>query len=154
MQKLKLYSKNTLIGFLVSVLFANVTFAYSIDYHLCQGELQSVAFFGNKASCGNKMDVSMNSTSSCCDAKKDLQELVIKQKSCCDNVQMIQDNLWHKPSLDLDGTAYFTVDFVLNNECLTFKIQPLFEEITKVEIPPPPTVRYWHTQEHLQVFII
>lgn len=154
MQTLKLYAKNALIGVLVSVLFSNVTFAHAIDFHLCQGEVQSVALFGKKASCGAMMKAQKDAVRSCCDVKTERDGLVIKEKSCCDNVQVVQDNLLDKQGIDLLAVNHFAVDVILNSDFLDFMIEHKTAIVSKVEIPPPPILIYRHTQEQLQVFLI
>lgn len=154
MQKLITRAKQTLIGFLAILLFSNVTFAHSLDYHLCQGELQSVAFFGQQASCSKMMEAEMPAPRSCCDVKKDQSGLVFKQKSCCDNVQVIQDNVLQKPSLDIHQSNFVSLNFINDFEELNVNLDQAIQVIEKVEIPPPPNIYREHSQENLQVFII
>ena len=154
MQKLKLYAKQTVIGLMAILFFSNVTFAHSLDFHICQGELQSVAFFGQKASCSKMMEAEMDTPRSCCDVKKDQSGLVFKQKSCCENVQLVQDNLLDKPSIDLDNTSINSIDFIHNFEETTVNLKQVNLVIEKVEIPPPPNIQSQHSQENLQVFVI
>ena len=157
MQKLKTYFKNTVIGFLTIVLFSNITFAHSIDFHLCQGELQSVAFFGEKASCSKLKEAEASQSGveappSCCDAKKSQKGLIFKQKSCCDNVQVIQDNVLNKT--DVDQSISTPISFINDFEILEVKLNKVNPTVEKVEIPPPPNIVYQHSQENLQVFQI
>lgn len=154
MQKLISISKQTLMGFLALLLFSNVTFAHSIDYHICQGELQSVAFFGQKASCSKMMEAEMSAPRSCCDAKKDNSGLVFKQKPCCENAHFIQDNVFQKPSLDIDQSSFPSLNFINDFEGLNLSFDLTIRIVEKVEIPPPPTIYLKHSQEHLQVFVI
>ncbi|MFK7783541.1 MAG: hypothetical protein AB8B56_00420 [Crocinitomicaceae bacterium] len=153
MQKLKTYSKNVFTAFLALIFFANITFAHSVDFHLCQGEFQSVAFFGKKASCGKMMEAQMSAPMSCCDVKNESKGLVIREKSCCDNITVLQDNVLVKPSIDFDN---FNIDIDLFSDFkkVQFKLLQTNHTAEKVEIPPPPNIHFQHTQEKLQVFII
>lgn len=159
-QKLKTFSKNMMIGFLALLLFANVTFAHSLDYHMCQGELQSVAIFGKKATCSKMMKAEADSLSgfesprSCCDVKKKYAGYVFKQKSCCDNILLVQDNVLQKPSIDLQKASSLSLNFINNFTGLELKIIRAIHVVSKVEIPPPPNILQQHSQESLQVFII
>lgn len=139
---------------LAIVFFANITFAHSVDFHLCQGELQSVAFFGEKASCSKMMEAKMAAPRSCCDLKKEVSGLSFKPKSCCDNVQVVQDDILNKPSVDIDQTSLVAYDFVNNFEGVNVKLDQISFLTEKVEIPPPPNIYCQHTPENLQVFII
>ncbi len=154
MQKLISYSKQTMIGLLALLFFSNVTFAYSIDFHICQGELQSIALFGQKASCSKMQEAKMSATRSCCDVKNNHAGLIFKQKSCCDNVQVKQDNVLQKPSLNIDQSSLISHNFINDFEELNINLEQTIQVIVKVEIPPPPNIYHKHSQENLQVFVI
>ncbi|MDG1330912.1 MAG: hypothetical protein P8P74_01170 [Crocinitomicaceae bacterium] len=139
---------------LAIVFFANITFAHSVDFHLYQGELQSFAIFGEKASCSKMTEAEMAAPRSCCDVKKKFSGLSFKQKSCCESVQLVQDNLLNKPSVDIDQSVWVQFDFTNLVHELHVPALKEFNEHPKVEIPPPPNVVYQSSLEHLQVFII
>lgn len=146
--------KNAILGVLIVLFFSNVTFARSIDFHLCQGEVQSFAFFGQKATCSKMIEAENQKPLSCCDSKKKINGLHFKQKSCCDNLVFLNDTDLEKSSGDLQISSLFTVDFTA-----TFKsITPLFssgvDSFLNEEIPPTPILFAEHSQEKLQVFRI
>lgn len=154
MQKLKTYAKQTLFGLLSLVFFANVTFAHSIDFHTCQGELQSIAFFGEKATCSKMMEMEAATMPSCCDRKKEIIGVAFKQKSCCDSVQLLQDQLLNHP--DVDNVKFLSIQTDIINDSFVINIPTTnqYVELPQEEIPDPPEIASQHTQEKLQVFII
>lgn len=154
MQRLKTFSKNVITAILAVVFFANVTFAHSIDFHLCQGELQSVAFFGEKATCSKMLEAEAKAPLSCCDLLKKRTGLNFDQKSCCDNVQVVQDNVLLKPSLDVEQSVEVLLDITNVLSANAFILHAVHFVGERVEIPPPPNIAYHLTPETLQVFII
>lgn len=96
----------------------------------------------------------MNAPRSCCDANKDRSGLVFTQKSCCDNVQVVQDGVLDKPGADLKQIHLISFDFVADFSGIDLKIDQITPVLEKVEIPPPPIIHHQHSQEKLQVFII
>jgi len=135
------------------VFFANITFAHSVDFHICQGELQSIALFGQKATCGNMVEVQVTTQRSCCDVKQ-TSELSFRQKSCCDNVQITQDQVFANASIDIEHADFPILDLSTDFFPVSFQLTTLDSEIQNVEIPPPPNIRDQHSPENLQVFII
>lgn len=151
---MKTYSKRVIIGFLSMLFFANVTFAHSVDFHMCQGELQSIAFFGKKASCTKMIEAQMAEPKSCCDQKREVKGIAFRKKSCCDNVQLLQDYQLNHPSHDLVDVDFFQVDVWLDFASIVVPTKMAIVGLNQEEIPDPPDVLIQHSQEKLQVFII
>ncbi len=154
MQKLKTYAKQTLLGLLSLVFFANVTFAHSIDFHTCQGELQSIAFFGEKATCSKMMEMEASALPTCCHQKKEIRGVAFKQKPCCDSVQLLQDQLLNHPDVDNDKFLSLQKDIIKESFVINIPTRNQYVELPQEEIPDPPEITNQHTQETLQVFII
>lgn len=134
--------------------FSNVTLALSVDIHICQGKVESLAFFGQKASCSKMMKAEMMEVPSCCRDIKNSTGTNVSQKSCCDNLQFFQENAVQKTSDD------FNVQW--NQSVITaehhWPSDPIYmaEEvvITDANIPHPPILTRQNSQEILQVFQI
>lgn len=146
--------KNAILGVLIVLFFSNVTFARSIDFHLCQGEVQSFAFFGQKATCSKMIAAKKQKPLSCCDSSKKMNGLHFKQKSCCDNLLFLNDTDLDKSSGDLQVSSLFVVDFIANFESVISHFSSNQDSSLNEEIPPPPILIAEHTQEKLQVFRI
>lgn len=99
------------------------------------------------------MKAKMDAPLSCCDVKKEIKGLSIQQKSCCDNVTVLQDNVLVKPSVDFDHFI-MTVDLINGFETVEFNLLQAKYTEEKVEIPPPPNIHSEHSQEKLQVYMI
>ena len=94
--------KSVTLGFLVLLLFSNSTFAYSVDYHFCQDDFKSVAFFGKKASCTKMIEANLGS---CCDKMEiPTSQESITTKSCCSNEQLDNSSVLQKK---IDSTPAF-----------------------------------------------
>lgn len=91
---------------------------------------------------------------SCCDKKKEVNGLVFEQKSCCDHLQIVQDNILNGPSFDADQLDVITFDFINDFEEIQFTQSKKHYFFSKVGIPPPPDILHQHSPENLQVFII
>lgn len=95
-----------------------------------------------------------NARSSCCDPKNDPSDLGFMQKSCCDHVQVIQDNVYDKPGIDLNQTPSTSIDFNDDFPKIDVKFIHVVAVLDKMEIPPPPIISQQLSPEKLQVFII
>ncbi len=91
---------------------------------------------------------------SCCDPIKPINGLHFKQKSCCDNLVVSQQNLLDKPSVDLENTSSISHDFIADFGPFQAVSTHTIEVQLKEEIPPPPNLFRQHSQENLQVFLI
>lgn len=139
---------------LAMVLFSNVTFAYSVDIHLCQGKVESMAFFGQTATCVKMIQIEAPKLPPCCQKKQAPKGITLSQKSCCENVQLFQDNPAQKASddgnlqalhLEISGIQWHTPTLFY---VLSTTDQPVHE------IHPPPILVGENSQEKLQVYQI
>lgn len=135
------------------MLFANVTFAFSVNVHICQGEFQSISFFGAKETC-KKMVAAPVQFGSCCDAKKQDNQLSISQRSCCDNRQFSAATVLEKASndqLSIEKTKTISASVDLPNAPI---FETEFDQTVVQEILPAPPLLRIKRQAVLQVFQI
>lgn len=144
---------------LAMVFFSNVTVALSVDVHFCQGKVESMALFGQRATCQKAIDAEMLEKEArqlppCCQKKRTQSGVTFSQKSCCENLQLLQDDVADKASNDLS----FHVNQSVIAEAYVFTVEPVYmdfsTEIENDEIPPPPILLRQHSQEVLQVYQI
>lgn len=151
MKKFLKYMKSFTLGFLVLLLFSNSTFAYSIDYHFCQDEIKSVAFFGKKASCSKMVEANLGS---CCDKKENLSDQEsISKKSCCSNEQLenssvLQKKMDSSPAFPSSVFAILPTEFSIVSS-VNFDV--CFDEFKSAH---PPSLYWTSHQSRLQVFLI
>ncbi len=145
------YTKKGLLGLLMLVLLSNATFAYAIDFHFCQGNHESIAFFGNSASC---MDAPPQNVFSCCQKKHTSSEQqTFKHKSCCSNEH-------YENQSDLQEKSYFQHQFTehavgISEKSFTLSFIFLPREKTENHLfSDPPYISTKNKQASLQVFII
>lgn len=144
---------------LAMVFFSNVTVALSVDVHFCQGKVESMALFGQRATCQKAIDAETLEKEArqlppCCQKKRTQSGVTISQKSCCENLQFFQDDVVDKASNDHS----FQVNQSVIAEAYFCMVTPFYIdfsiEIENDEIPPPPILRRQHSQEVLQVYQI
>ena len=151
MQSVLKYMKNFTLGFLVLLLFSNSTFAYSVDFHFCQDEIQSVSFFGNKATCSKMVE---SYRGSCCDKNTRTSDREsISSKSCCSNEQVENSSVLQKKA-DATPTFFSSIYALLPNEVSVASI--VFVDLSRDEfkIAHPPFLYRQNKRAKLQVFLI
>lgn len=148
--------KRTSFAILAVLLFANSTVGFAMDVHLCQGEFQSMAFFGQKAACTKMAEQPIQKLSCCGKPIEKKAPVNIGQKSCCDNVHFLQDNDLKGESSQvlIKGTTVESVPFVAS--IATFDFSRFQVEANYSTGPPidPPLLSHRHSASVLQVFII
>jgi len=123
-----------------------MTFAFSIDIHLCQDKVKSVSYFGQKSSCQG--DLSIGQPSKC------TKEDNFHSKSCCSNQQFSQDtSLEDNSPLQFSLKKQATDIIQLNPFSPTTSNVHLTEE-TRGEIPFPPKLIWNQQRIAFQVFVI
>ena len=154
MQRFFQLSRKVLLGFIAVMLFTNVTFAFSINVHICQGEFQSMSFFGTKSSC-NKMIPTPEELGSCCDKKKQDNQLTISQRSCCDNKQFSAASVLEKFSQDQFAAEinHLVPSHLVEAHSVIFQHEPA-HDWEAGNLPPPPIIKPKKRQAVLQVFQI
>ena len=145
------YMKSFTLGILVLLLFSNSTFAYSVDYHFCQDEIKSVAFFGKKASCSKMIESDIGS---CCDKKSNpSDEERISKKSCCSNEQLENASVF-QGRVDCEPSFHSSLFAILPVE-LSIEWDVTFDSSNDEASNHRPPIIYWTThQSLLQVFLI
>jgi hypothetical protein len=144
---------------LAMVFFSNVTLALSLDIHFCQGKVESMALFGQRATCQKAIDAESLEKEArqlppCCQKKRTQSGVTISQKSCCENLQLFQDDVVDKASNDHSFQVTQTVVADAYFCMATLVYLDFGTEIKNVEIPPPPILLRQHSQELLQVYQI
>ena len=145
------YMKSFTLGFLVLLVFSNSTFAYSIDYHFCQDEIKSVAFFGKRASCSKMIE---SNQGSCCD-KMEIPsgEESISKKSCCSNEQLENSSVLQK-KVECEPAFSSSIFAILPTEFSIVSIVNVDVSIDEFKISHPPFLYWTNHQSRLQVFLI
>lgn len=145
---------------LLAVLIFSTSTMVAMDIHICKGEVESVAFFGQKAEC-EKMDEEVEvDLPECCKKLLEQQEkenagrTVIEKKPCCSSESasfqkdLSQDQSpVQKVQVHAPVIAAITSPFEVNLKWV-FEIQP-----EEVSLPPPPLISV-NKHARLQVFII
>lgn len=144
---------------LAMVFFSNVTVALSVDIHFCQGKVESMALFGQRATCQKAIDAEALEKEArqlppCCQKKQSQKGITISQKSCCENLQLLQDSVVDKVNDDHS----FQVTQSVVAEVYQWSVVPVYEyltaEVKNAAIPPPPILIWQTSQEVLQVYQI
>lgn len=136
------------------MLFTNATFAFSINVHVCQGKFQSLSFFGKKATC-SKMVASSVEFGSCCDRKKQSDQLTFSSQSCCDNKQFSAASVLEKSSHEQLNVEINSLASNSNLERYSVEfISELALRVAVGDLPPPPIIKLKKRQAVLQVFQI
>lgn len=101
------------------VVFSSLSF--SVEKHVCMGEVTSTSFFNEADSCGM--------TSDDCDINKPLETKIQKEKCCNDIYELIQGNQNEQQALN--SLELNQLQFILT---FTYTYLNLFEESTDLNI--------------------
>lgn len=127
---------------IMAVLILGTSTCFSMDVHICKGEVESIAFLGLSATCKKEKKAVSEDMPMCCKAKLEQQkkEPHFSQKPCCSNKAIIQQS-----TMKEQFPTVFQIDFqgdylLVENTSIATQSNLISEEDTKAgfqALPPP-----------------
>jgi hypothetical protein len=145
------------IAFLMAFLVFGTSVCFSIDNHICKGEVWSTSYFGKADVCEMMQKQEESEVMSCCSGKAKNQQSSnhgsqVKKAPCCSQETYVNNSIDGKIQMDS-----FDVNFELNT--VYFDLAKSFnfsyssrEKVSYITRPPPDYERDF--QSYFQVFII
>lgn len=126
----------------MAMLLFGTSTCFSMDVHICKGEVESVAFLGLSAKCEKENKAVSVDMPMCCKAKLEQQkkEPHFSQKPCCSNKSIVQQS-----TMEEQSPTVFQVDsqgdyLLVENTSITTLSNIISREDTKAgfqALPPP-----------------
>jgi len=161
MRKIRKYKGLSL--FLAFMFFAN-TMSFSMDFHLCKGEVYSFSLFGKAESCDMSSTTQKAEGHECCKKHKkskiqqsELRDRNIEQRledGCCSNEHLTKDSLqdFNRTELNLSKVDQYQVFCVLYT--YFFSLQETEDVEVFLSPPLPPSLSGKELSVLYQVFLI
>ncbi len=132
-----------ILAFILSLIVLFSTLSFSVEKHICMGEVTDVSYFNNVKSCGMIEDECKN---------EDFKYNSINKVNCCDNIhELIQGNQTQQQAID--NFEIKQLQFII---AYSYSYIDLFEErkdLTPFIYYPPPQVNR-NIQVLYQTFLI
>ncbi len=138
-----IYFLHKILAFILALIVLFSTLSFTVEKHVCMGEITNVSYFNNVESCGMIEDECKN---------EDITHHSFNKVNCCDNIhELIQGNQNQQQAID--NFEIKQLQFII---AYSYSYLDLFEErkdITPSNFYPPPLVNR-NIQILYQTFLI